>query len=103
VGTAMWARAAGGDLELETPGATGGELVAFYAGCRRWAGLLARPERALTTRLRPGDCLIFDNARIRHGRTAFTSAGERHLQGCHADLDALASSLAMLERQEVAV
>jgi gamma-butyrobetaine dioxygenase len=78
------------------------EVVAFYAAYRRWAGLLAQPERALTMRLRPGDCLIFDNTRILHGRTAFTSAGGRHLQGCYADLDALASSLAVLDRQEVA-
>jgi len=78
------------------------EVVAFYGAYRRWAGLLARPELALTTRLRPGDCLIFDNTRILHGRTAFTGAGRRHLQGCYADLDSLASSLAVLERQEVA-
>jgi gamma-butyrobetaine dioxygenase len=31
-----------------------------------------------------------------------TGAGRRHLQGCYADLDSLASSLAVLERQEVA-
>ncbi len=48
-------------------------------------------------RLHPGDCLIFDNTRILHGRTAFTGAGQRLLQGCYADLDGLASSLAVLE------
>jgi hypothetical protein len=31
------------------------------------------------------------------GRTAFTGAGRRLLQGCYADLDELASSLAVLE------
>jgi hypothetical protein len=41
--------------------------------------------------------------RIRGVRTAFTGAGERHLQGCYADLDSLASSLAVLERTEGAV
>jgi gamma-butyrobetaine dioxygenase len=38
-----------------------------------------------------------------HARTAFADpdrAGERHLQGCYADLDALASSLAVLRREE---
>jgi len=44
-----------------------------------------------------GDRLVFDNARIRHGRTAFTRAGQRLLQGCYADLDGLASSLAVGE------
>ena len=46
--------------------------------------------------------LIFDNTRILHGRTAFTGSGERLLQGCYADLDALASTLAVLGREGVA-
>ncbi len=79
-----------------------GEVAAFYAAYRRWAVLLARPERRLNPRLAPGDCLIFDNTRILHARTAFgrsTSPG-RHLQGCYADLDGLASTLAVLTRGE---
>jgi len=74
------------------------ELTAFYAAYRRWAELLARPERQLNLRLAPGDCLIFDNTRVLHGRTAFSATGGRHLQGCYADLDGLASSLAVLAR-----
>ncbi len=42
------------------------------------------------------------NSRIRHGRTAFTGSGERLQQGCYAGLDALASTLAVLEREGVA-
>jgi hypothetical protein len=38
------------------------------------------------------------NTRILHARTAFTGAGDRHLQGCYADLDGVASSLAVLRR-----
>jgi gamma-butyrobetaine dioxygenase len=77
------------------------EVTAFYAAYRRWAALLAEPERQLNLRLAPGDCLIFDNTRILHARTAFSmSAGSpgRHLQGCYADLDSLASTLARLSR-----
>jgi gamma-butyrobetaine dioxygenase len=78
------------------------EVTAFYAAYRRWADLLAEPERQVRLRLSPGDCLIFDNTRILHARTAFSlpaggSAG-RHLQGCYADLDGLASTLAILGR-----
>jgi gamma-butyrobetaine dioxygenase len=75
------------------------EVTAFYAAYRRWAELLARPERQLTLRLAPGDCLILDNTRILHGRTAFGGTGGRHLQGCYADLDGLASTLAVLRRR----
>ena len=77
------------------------EVVAFYAAYRRWAELLARPERQLNLRLAPGDCLIFDNTRIMHARTAFSVTGGRHLQGCYADLDGLASTLAVLRREEI--
>ena len=76
------------------------EVTACYAAYRRWATLLARPELARPERtltLRPGDCLVFDNTRIRHGRTTFTGAGQRLLRGCYADLDGLASSLAVRE------
>lgn len=79
------------------------EVSAFYAAYRRWAELLARPERQLNLRLAPGDCLIFDNTRVLHARTAFsltTGAPARHLQGCYADLDGLASTLAVLKREE---
>jgi gamma-butyrobetaine dioxygenase len=79
------------------------EITAFYAAYRRWAGLLARPGRQLNLRLAPGDCLVFDNTRVLHGRTAFSmSAGSpgRHLQGCYADLDGLASTLAVLKHEE---
>jgi gamma-butyrobetaine dioxygenase len=74
--------------------------VAFYTAYRRWAELLARPERQLNLRLAPGDCLVFDNTRVLHGRTAFSVSGGRHLQGCYADLDGLASTLAVLRREE---
>ena len=74
------------------------EVTAFYAAYRRWADLLARPQRQLNLRLASGDCLIFDNTRILHARTAFSVTGRRHLQGCYADLDGLASTLAVLAR-----
>ena len=76
------------------------EVTAFYAAYRRWAELLAQPGRQLNLRLAPGDCLVFDNTRVLHARTAFSmSAGSpgRHLQGCYADLDGLASTLAVLD------
>jgi len=75
------------------------QVTAFYVAYARWAALLARPERQLNLRLAPGDCLIFDNTRILHARTAFSGTGGRHLQGCYADLDGLASTLAILRRE----
>jgi gamma-butyrobetaine dioxygenase len=72
------------------------EVARYYRAYRLWAGLLRRPEARLTLRMEPGDCLIFDNTRILHARTAFTDVAERHLQGCYADLDGLESTLEVL-------
>jgi gamma-butyrobetaine dioxygenase len=74
------------------------QVTAFYAAYRAWARLLARPERRLNTRLAPGDCLIFDNSRVLHARTAFSVTGSRHLQGCYADMDGLLSTRDLLRR-----
>ena len=75
---------------------------AFYAAYRAFAELAAGPGAMVTSGLAPGDCVIFDNTRILHGRTAFADGeaglGRRHLQGCYADLDGLASAVAVLAR-----
>ncbi len=47
------------------------EAEAVYAAYRAWTAIVARPEFALGLRLAPGDCLVFDNTRILHARTAF--------------------------------
>ena len=79
-----------------------GNMVAFYAAYRAFAEMIMRPELMLTFRLGPGDCLVLDNTRVLHARTGFDPAGERHLQGCYADLDGVASTLAVLRRSREA-
>ncbi|WP_234476137.1 phosphonate degradation HD-domain oxygenase [Streptomyces sp. MBT65] len=75
------------------------ELESFYRAYRAFAEITLRPELQLEFRLLPGDCLIFDNVRLLHARTAFEESGARHLQGAYADLDALAGTLAILRRE----
>ncbi|MER7751813.1 phosphonate degradation HD-domain oxygenase [Kitasatospora sp. NPDC097643] len=79
------------------------ELTAFYAAYRRFAAITLRPELQLAFRLDRGDCLVFDNTRLLHARTAFRQDGGRHLQGCYADLDSLASTLTVLHRRTAAL
>jgi gamma-butyrobetaine dioxygenase len=74
------------------------EITPFYAAYRALAELLYRDEARLDFRLEPGDCVVFDNTRTLHARTGFTASGHRHLQGCYADLDSAASTLAVLRR-----
>jgi gamma-butyrobetaine dioxygenase len=75
------------------------EAVAdWYAAYFELLDLLDAPDAGVVFRLEPGDVLVFDNLRVLHGRTAFSAAGARRLQGCYADLDGLLSTLAVLER-----
>jgi len=74
------------------------EIVGFYAAYRAFAELLYGEAAQLNFRLEPGDCVIFDNTRTLHARTGFTLSGNRHLQGCYADLDSAASALSVLRR-----
>jgi gamma-butyrobetaine hydroxylase len=68
----------------------------FYAAYRAFTDIVNRPELRLVLRMRPGDCIMFDNTRLLHARTAFDSLGDRHLQGCYAEIDGLASTVAVL-------
>ena len=50
-------------------------------------------------RLNPGDCVVMQNDRTLHGRTAFDpDLGRRHLQGCYIDGDAMESRRQVLRR-----
>ena len=86
----------------ERAGRAGGagreDMVAFYAAYRAFTEMIMRPELMLTFRLDPGDCVVLDNTRVLHARTGLDPAGGRHLQGCYADLDGVASTLAVLRR-----
>lgn len=76
------------------------ECAAFYAAYRRFASLLREPRFQLVTRLTDGELVVFDNRRVLHGRTGFTSARHpRHLQGCYLTRDSVYSKAAVLRRQ----
>jgi gamma-butyrobetaine dioxygenase len=77
-----------------------GGAAAFYAAYRRFCEVVSRPELQVTFRLEPGDCVVFDNRRMLHSRTAYSdgASGRRHLQGCYADMDGLLSTVAVLRR-----
>ena len=95
-----------GDLEITGPdGSVPRDGFTLIEGVPVRAGLVAEVAKV-------ADCFgyvretsygqSFDNTRIRHGLTAFTGSGERLPRGCCADLDALASALAVREREGVA-
>lgn len=73
-------------------------MEGFYQAYRRFAEILFDPAQAVTFKLAPGEMFAVDNRRVLHGRTGFSAAGKRHLQGCYADMDGLLSRLAVLEQ-----
>ena len=76
-----------------------GAAERFYAAYRRFAQLLRDPRHSLRFRLRDGDLAVFDNQRVLHGRTAFSSARHpRHLRGCYLTRDSVQSAVACARR-----
>jgi gamma-butyrobetaine dioxygenase len=71
-------------------------IETFYAAYRTFVELAGRRDMMLTLRLRPGECLITDNTRILAGRTGFAETANRRVQVCWADIDAVASALALI-------
>ena len=67
------------------------DLPSLFADYAVWASSM------LAGRGIPAEDLV-DNLRVLHGRTGYSEAGERHLQGCYADRDGLRSRLAVLSR-----
>ncbi|MCU1396567.1 MAG: Gamma-butyrobetaine dioxygenase [Ilumatobacteraceae bacterium] len=87
------------DRSVQPPQVSVGQVAEVYRSMRVFAGILTRPELEVRLTLAPGECIVFDNTRVLHARTGFTDgAGARHLQGCYADLDGLASTVAVLAR-----
>lgn len=58
------------------------------------------PANMVQFRLQPGDCVVFDNWRVLHGRRAFdTASGRRHLRGTYVEDQALSSTWMRLQRE----
>ena len=74
--------------------------IEIFGAMRAFAKIANDPEMEIKFHLEPGDCVIFDNTRLLHSRTAFESTGSRHLQGAYADLDSLLSTLAVMNRSK---
>ncbi len=76
-----------------------GPAERFYAAYRRFARLLRDPRFQLKCRLQDGDLVVFDNQRVLHGRTGFSSARHpRHLRGCYLTRDSVQSQAACARR-----
>lgn len=56
----------------------------WHAAMQRFEGLLSAPGNVYEMKLEPGECALFDNRRVLHGRKAFSVAsGTRWLRGTY--------------------
>ncbi|MEO1328499.1 MAG: TauD/TfdA family dioxygenase [Pseudomonadota bacterium] len=61
-------------------------LDRYYPAFRRFAAMMRDPKYVMRFRLNAGECIVFDNHRILHGRAAYSaSSGSRHLRGTYVD------------------
>jgi gamma-butyrobetaine dioxygenase len=64
----------------------------YYPAFCRFGRLLQDPRFVMRFRLNAGECIVFDNHRIVHARSAFVAeSGERHLRGTYTDRGELRS------------
>jgi gamma-butyrobetaine dioxygenase len=67
-------------------------LDAYYPAFCRFGRLLQDPRFVMRFRLNAGECIVFDNHRVVHARSAFVAeSGERHLRGTYTDRGELRS------------
>lgn len=74
------------------------ELRAYYEAWAAFDGLVNSDEFLARLKLRPGETLVFDNARVMHGREAYMPGAPRHLVGTYIDMDAVRSRVAAAKR-----
>ena len=58
----------------------------YYPAFCRFGKMLQDERYVMKFTLRAGECIVFDNHRIVHGRSAYSAtSGERYLRGCYTD------------------
>ena len=87
--------------EFEANEAPSGDTLAkkverWHGAASKLGALLNRPETMYERLMKPGECVIFDNTRVLHGRKAFTAEDTgkpRWLRGTYVDKDPYLSKL----------
>lgn len=73
------------------------ELDAYYPAFIRFGRKLQDAKYLMRFNIRAGECIVFDNHRIVHGRDAYSAtSGNRYLRGCYADRGELRSAYRIL-------
>lgn len=61
-------------------------LDAYYPAFCRFGRMLQEEKYMMQFVMKAGECMVFDNHRIVHGRAAYSAtSGDRYLRGCYTD------------------
>lgn len=78
-------------------------LRVYHSAISRFAQIVDAEASQFRHRMNPGECVIFNNRRVLHGRAAFQSGkGERWLKGAYLDTDDFQSRLRVVLANEAA-
>ncbi|XP_071175708.1 2-(trimethylamino)ethylphosphonate dioxygenase-like isoform X2 [Mytilus edulis] len=73
------------------------DVEPYYKAYHKFAKAVKYSPNIFKFKLRPGDCIVFNNRRILHGREEFVSnGGSRYLQGCYINIDEFKSQVKVL-------
>ena len=74
------------------------DMEDYYSAYRIFSSIINDPAMEVKFKLSPGECIIIDNTRVLHARTAYSGSGTRWLQGCYVDKDGLMSTISTLSK-----
>ncbi|MFT6089459.1 MAG: gamma-butyrobetaine dioxygenase [Sulfitobacter sp.] len=75
-------------------------LDSYYPAFIKFLKMMQEDRFVVRFRSEAGNCIIFDNHRIVHGREGYVAdSGKRHLRGCYSDRGALRSTYRVLAKQ----
>ena len=75
-------------------------LDSYYPAFIKFLKMMQQERFLVRFRSEAGNCVIFDNHRIVHGREGYVvDSGKRHLRGCYTDRGALRSTYRVLAKQ----
>jgi gamma-butyrobetaine dioxygenase len=72
----------------------------YYPAFVKFIRMMQEDRFLVRFRSQAGNCVVFDNHRIVHGREGYVAdSGKRHLRGCYCDRGALRSTYRVLAKQ----
>ena len=95
----FWTALRQGEMDSPFDNRAGFLVESWQQAAKVFKDSVEDPANMVQFRLQPGDCVVFDNWRVLHGRRAFdTASGRRHLRGTYVEDQALNSTWIRLQR-----